>query len=296
MADLNELFAQGTEEADGFAAEGARAHQSVEQIVRLSAALGDAVEAGAAEARRRLELLSARLLEAEQDLVHENGAALGALASLRAASAEVQGKVGRYLTMTHAQLADLRSEKDRLHEELLQQGESAHAHVIRYSEHVKDVETASRTRMDVARQAVASFRGVVEASRNAVHERREVLLATLQQIQLGARQRVEYVIRAYDAVAAGIQDQVGELQLTLKTLTDQTVAGLTRRLSHDALVALGDAAEPLRDAISDLQDFCKKSRSACGGRIQEIAGQIEDVTSTLEQLRHPLDHIRQHLH
>lgn len=295
MADLNQLFAQATDEADGFAAEGARAHQSVDQIVRLAASLGEAVEAGAAEARRRLELLSTRLLEAEQDLVHENGAALGALAALRAASGELQSKVGRYLTMTHAQLADLRAEKERLHDDLAEQGEAAHGGVTRYADQVKEVEAASRTRMEVARQAVASFRGLVETSRQAVQERRELLMGTLEQIQHEARQRVDYVIRAYDAVAASVQDQVGELQATLKTLTDQAVAGLERRLSQETLRALQDASDPLRDAISDLQDFCRNSRSTFGDRFQSLAGEIEDVTSTLEHLRSPLDTIRQHL-
>lgn len=296
MADINALFAQATDEADAFAEEGARAHHSVDQVVRLAAALSDAVEAGAAEARDRLQLLSTRLLEGEQDLVRENGAALGALTSLRAAASEVHGKVDRYLTVVHAQLAELRDEKDRLREEMHQQGEAVQEHAVRYAEHVRDVEASSRARLEAARQAVASFRAMVDASRGGLYERREVLLATLKQMEMDGRQRLDYVVQAYDGVAALVQDQVAELQATLRALTDQAVAGLGRRLSQDAVESLEKAADPLRDAISDLERFCRDSRKACGERLQEITGQVEDITGVLERLRQPLEHIRQHLH
>ena len=295
MADINSLFAQATDEADAFADEGARAHQSVDQVLRLAAALSDAIEHGAAEARHRMEQLSTRLLEGEQDLVKENGAALGALAAVRSAAAEVQGKVGRYLTLVHAQLAELRDEKQRLHDETVQQGDALQEHVARYADHVRDVDAGSRARLEVARQAVASYREMVNTSRGALYERREVLLATLKQMEADGRQRVDFIMQAYDNVSALVQDQVGELQATLKTLTDQAVTGLVRRLSQDAVDSLDDAADPLRDAISELDRFCKESRNVCGDRLQEITGHIEDVTGVLERLRQPLDYIRQHL-
>jgi exonuclease VII small subunit len=82
----------------------------------------------------------------------------------------------------------------------------------------------------------------------------------------------------------------------LKTLTDQAIAGLNRRLSQDAVQSLESAADPLREAISELERFCKESRNTCGDRLQEIMGHIEGVTTVLERLRHPLDQVRQHLH
>lgn len=296
MADINALFAQATDEADAFAEEGARAHQSVDQILRLSAALGDAVEAGAAEARDRLQLLSTRLLEGEQDLTRENGAALAALASLRSASGEVQGRVDGYLALVHAQLLELREEKERLREEMRQRGDEAHGHAARYAARVREVENGSRARLEAARQVVAAFRSMVEGSRAGLYERREVLLATMKQMEIDARQRFDLVVQAYDGVAALVQEQVSGLQATLTALTDQAVAGLARRLSHDAVESLEEAAEPLREAISELERFCHESRKACGDRLQDITGQVEDITTVLERLRQPLEHIRQHLH
>jgi hypothetical protein len=296
MADLNELFQHAGEESEGFAAEAARAQASVDQLLRLAAALTESVDAGSAEARRRLELLTTRLLEGEQDLLRENGAALGALAGLRTSSAEVQGRVGRYLTLVHGQLAELRAEKDHLRGELHKQGEVAQTHVARYSEHVREVEVASRLRLDAARQAVGSFRSMVETSRGALHERRETLLTAFRQMELAGRERIDYLVRAYDAVAATVQDQVAELQLGLRTLSDQAVAGLTRRLSDDAVESLQNAAEPLRNTITELERFCEDSRRDSGERLQEISRQIEDVTGVLERLRQPLEYIRQHLH
>jgi hypothetical protein len=296
MADINTLFAQATDEADAFAEEGARAHQSVDQILRLSAALGDAVEAGAAEARDRLQLLSTRLLEGEQDLTRENGAALAALASLRSASGEVRGRVDGYLALVHAQLLELREEKERLRDEMRQRGDEVQEHAGRYAARVREVESASRARLDAARQAVTSFRGMVEASRGGLYQRREVLLAMMKQMELDGRQRLDLIVQAYDGVAALVQEQLSGLQATLTALTDQAVAGLARRLSHDAVESLEKAAEPLRDAISDLERFCHDSRKVCGDRLQEITGQVEDITSVLERLRQPLEYIRQHLH
>lgn len=296
MADLNELLEQATAQADGLAGEAARAQQSVDRVLRLAASVSDGIEAGGAEARRVLEVLSTRLLEGEQDLVRENGTALGALAGLRSAAAEVQGRVGRYLTLVHAQLAELRTEKDRVREQVQQQAEAAEGHVTRYAEHVKDVEVASRARLDAARQAVGSLRGLVEASRGAVYERREALGSALKQLEAAGRQRVEYMVQAYDALAATVQDQIGELQATLGTLTDQGIGGLARRLGRDTLESLRAAAEPLRDAIAELERFCEESRQGSGEQMDEITGHIEDVTGVLERLRQPLDHIRQHLH
>jgi hypothetical protein len=295
MADLNTLFRQATDEADAFAEEGARAHHSVDQALRLAAALGDAIEAGAAEARQRLELLSTRLLEGEQELVKESAAALGGLATLKSASNEVQARVGRYLALVHAQLAELREEKDRLRDEMQQQGTAAEEHAARYAEHARDVEAASRARLEVARQVVGSFRGMVEASRGTLHERREVLVDTLKQMEGNTRQRVDVVMQAYDVVGTVVQDQVAELHATLKTLTDQAITGLTRRLSQDAVQSLENAADPLRDAISELERFCKESRNTCGDRLQEITRRVEDVTGVLQRLRQPLDQVVQHL-
>ena len=296
MADLNELFQQANEETEALTAEAARAQASVDQLLRLAAGLADSVDAGGAEARRRLELLSTRLLEGEQDLTRENGAALGALAGLRTASAEVQGRVGRYLTHVHAQLAELRTEKDQVRGELQKQGENAQQHVARYADHVREVETASRVRLDASRQAIGAFRSMVETSRAALHERREVLLTSFRQMELAGRERVDYLMRAYDAVAALVQDQVAELQVGLKSLSDQAVAGLSRRLSDEAVESLHQAAEPLRRTIAELEHFCEDSRRDSGERLQEITGKIEDVTSVLERLRQPLEYIRQHLH
>jgi ABC-type transporter Mla subunit MlaD len=112
---------------------------------------------------------------------------------------------------------------------------------------------------------------------------------------MDARQRLEVVLQAYDVVAGVVQDQVGELHATLRTLTDQAIAGLNRRLSQDALSSLESAADPLREAIDELERFCKESRNTCGDRLQEITGHVEDVTSVLERLRQPLDNIRQQL-
>ena len=296
MADLNELFQQANDETEALAAEASRAQASVDQLLRLAAGLAESVDAGGAEARRRLELLSTRLLEGEQDLTRENGAALGALAALRTASAEVQGRVGRYLTQVHAQLAELRTEKDQLRADLQKQGENAQQHVARYADHVREVETGSRVRLDASRQAIGSFRSMVETSRAALTERRETLLTAFRQMELAGRERVDYLMRAYDAVAALVQDQVAELQVGLKSLSDQAVAGLSRRLSDDAVESLQQAAEPLRRTIAELEHFCEDSRRDSGERLQEITGRIEDVTGVLERLRQPLEYIRQHLH
>jgi hypothetical protein len=96
-------------------------------------------------------------------------------------------------------------------------------------------------------------------------------------------------------MARSIEEQVADVQATLKSLTDQVSAGVSRRLGQDAVEALQQSCGPLRRAIGDLDEFGRRMRLDCDDRFDDITDQVEKVTGVLEKLRRPLDLVKEQL-
>jgi hypothetical protein len=295
MADLNELLREGAAETEGLAAESARARQTVDRLLRLSAGLSAAVEAGSGEAHRRLDQLAARLHAAEQELGHENAAAVASLQGLQASALQVRGQAGHFLERVRSDLAQLREEKERTQADLEHEDDAARERVLRYGSRVRDLEHEAGEHLAEARGVTDVLRQQVEAVRTTVGERRQALLAELQALEDGLRHRLDELIKTYEQMAAVVEEQVSELQATSRSLSDQVAAGLSRRLQGEALASLAAATRPLKDAIDGLQELVQEGRAATAERFGEIAGRIEDVTGGLERLRSPLGTVKQHL-
>jgi archaellum component FlaC len=295
MAELNELLQQAVSEAEGLSLEAAHAQETVERLLRTASALEMTVDAGASEARSRLEQLSVRLNEAEAELAQEGAHARGALQVVESSSTEVRERVHRFLEEARADLAALRAERDELRAEVDQRGEQAAEGIGRAGLRVREIEAAAEARLVRSRQEIAAFRALVEDGRAAVTERRHALLLHMRQLEEGARARLDYVMQTYDTMAQHVQEQVAEVQATLLSLSDQVAAGVSRRLGQDAVDALQQSCVPLRHALDALDDFGRKTRRDCDERFDEIADQVEKVTGILERLRRPLDLVKEQL-
>jgi hypothetical protein len=294
-AELNDLLRQGTAEAETLASEAARAQQTVDRLLKMSAALAAAVEAGSTEAHRRLDVLGARVLAAEQELAHENAGAVAALQGLQASAGQVRSQAGGFLDKVRADLAQLRQAKEQARGELEHEDEAAKAQVLRYGTRVRALEAEAEQHLAEAHRVNDVLREQVEAVRATVVERRQALLAELHALEYGIRHRLEDVMRSYEEVASVVEDQIAELQATSRSLSDQVAAGLSRRFEADALASLEAATRPVRDAIDGLEELVQEGKTATASRIGEIAGRIEDVTGSLERLRSPLETVKQHL-
>ena len=295
MADLNDLLRQGAAETEGLAAESARARQTVERLLRLSAGLSAAVETGGGEAHRRLDQLAARLQAAEQELGHENAAAVASLHGLQASALQVREQAGHFLERVRTDLTHLHDEKERTQADLEHEDEAARERVLRYGTRVRDLEHEATEHLTEARGVTDVLRQQVEAVRTTTAERRQALLDELQSLEDGLRHRLEELMRTYEHMAAVVEDQVSELQASSRSLSDQVAAGLARRLQGEVLASLSAATRPLKDAIDGLEELVQEGRAATADRFAEIAGRIEDVTGNLERLRSPLGTVKQHL-
>jgi len=295
MAELNELLQQAVSEAEGLSVEAAHAQETVERLLRQAAALEMTVDAGASEARMRLEQLSVRLNEAEAELAQEGAHARSALQVVESSSGELRERVLEFLNEARADLGALRAERDELRAEVDQRGEQAAEGISRTGLRVRELEAAAEARLLHARQEIAAFRGLVEDGRAAVTERRNTLLMQMRQLEEGARARLDYVMQTYDTMAQNVQEQVADVQATLKSLSEQVAGGVNRRLGQDAVEALQQSCEPLRRAIAELDEFSRHTRHDCDERFDEIADQVEKVTFILERLRRPFDLVREQL-
>jgi hypothetical protein len=295
MAELNELLQQAVSEAEGLSLEAAHAQETVERLLRHAAALEMTVDAGASEARLRLEQLSVRLNEAEAELAQEGAHARASLQRVESTSGEVRERVLEFLQEARADLGTLRAERDELRAEVDQRGEQAAEGIARTGLRVRELEAAAESRLALARQEIAAFRGLVDDGRAAVTERRNALLLQMRQLEEGARARLDYLLQTYDNMGQAVQEQVAEVQATLKSLSEQVAAGVTRRIGRDAVEALQQSCEPLRNAIAELDTFGRRTRSHCDERFDEIADQVEKVTGILERLRRPLELVKEHL-
>jgi hypothetical protein len=295
MAELNELLEQAVSEAEGLAQEAAHAQETVERLIQLAASMEAAVETGSGETRARLEQLSLRLSEAEAELAQESAGARSGLQQVEHASLDLRERVLGFLGEARADLATLRSERDELRAEFEERGLQATAGITRSAGRVRDLEAAAEARLDAARREIAGFTRLVDDAREAMTQRRELLVAQIRAIEDGARARLEYLAQTYDLMAQQVQEQVADLQATLASLAGQVSAGVTRRLGQDAVDALQAAAEPFTEAIAALDDLARRTRRASGERFDQIGDRVQDVTNILERLRGPLALVKQHL-
>lgn len=295
MADLNEQLRQGALESDGLAAEAGQATFVVERLIRLAGLLSTSVEGASAEAHRRLDLLEGRLAAAEGELAQENGAAVGALQGILSSATQVHGQAGKLLDRVRGDLGQLRAEKDGVRSNLEHEDEATRDRVQRYDVQVRVLEQNADSHRQEAHAVVDVLHQQVEAVRATVAERRQALLGELHGLEYGIRQRLDDVVHAYDEVATALEHQLAELQSSSRTLSEQVVEGLSRRLQVDVLSALEGAAQPLRQAIENLQDLVEDGKKEAGDSLGDIAGRVADVAAGLERLRSPLDTVKQYL-
>jgi septation ring formation regulator EzrA len=295
MADLNELLRQGAAEADGLAAEADRAQEVVDRLRKLSAGLAATVEAGSTEAHLRLDQLAARLNAGEGELADQNAGAVASLQGLLASAVQVRGQAGHLLERVRTDLAHVREEKEGVRATLEHEDDAARERVSRYGARVQTLEHEADEHLAEARGVTDVLRQQVEAVRATVADRREALLVELDALEHGMRQRLAEVLQAYDQAEAVVDEQIGELQATSRSLTDQVTAGLSRRLQVEALSSLEAATRPLKEAIEGLEDLAREGKAEAADRFGEVHGRIEDVTTSLERLRSPLDQVKQHL-
>jgi hypothetical protein len=295
MAELNELLQQGVSEADGLALEASHAQETVERLLRHASALEMTVDAGVSEARSRLEQLSIRLNEAEGELTQESAHARGALQVVESSSHEVRERVLSFLNEARADLGALRAERDELRAEVDQRGTQTAEGISRAGLRIRDLEAAAEARLNHSRQEIAAFRQLVDDGRAAVNDRRNTLIVQMRQLEESGRARLDYVLQTYETMAQNVQEQVADLQATLKSLTEQVSAGVSRRLGQDAVEALQQSCEPRRRAIGELDEFGRRTRMDCDERFDDITDQVEKVTNILEKLRRPLDLVKEQL-
>ncbi len=295
MAEINELLELATQEAGGLAADAARLRQVLSRLGASSLSLEEGLEQGLSETQRLIDTLSVRLEEAEEELGREASAATTRLAAVEVAARETLGTGQLLGTRAREDLGALRDERERHGGELETQAEVARTSTVRYAKQAQDTRAQAEERVKQVEGDLALLRQQADETRGAVSERRQALVAEARTFEARLRGDLQHVLRVYDALAAGIERQLREIQTSAQSLSEQVGAHLDRRLSQDALESLSQAAAPLKDALAALERFAERGRDRTSGRLSEVTVAIEGVARVLERMQPPLGLVKQHL-
>jgi conserved oligomeric Golgi complex subunit 6 len=257
MADMNELLSRAALEAEAVAFQASQAAEGAERLLEQATSLGERVEAEHEEARRRLADLERQLRDGQ--LVRpETAAALAALRSGQARDAALRAQAEEFLGRLHAELALLRGEKERVLGELEPRAQAAEADVAAYADRVRQLEAATEARLEAARAAMGALREQAAAARTTLRDRRSLLLAELRVSEESVRERLDALLKTFEALGLGLQEQARDLAGALHSLSERAAGGLKERFAREALVRLAESAEGLKEGMKAAEEFAQE--------------------------------------
>jgi hypothetical protein len=257
MTDMNELLSRAALEAEAVALQASQAAEGAARLLEQATNLGERVEAEHEEARRRLADLDRQLRDGQ--LVRpETAAALAALRSGQARDAALRAQAEEFLGRLHAELAGLRGEKERVLGELEPRAQAAEADVAAYADRVRQLEAATEARQEAARAALGALREQAAAARTTLHDRRGVLFAELRVFEESLRERLDALVKTFEALGLGLQEQARDLAGALHSLSERAAGGLRERFAREALVRLAEAAEGLKEGMKAAEEFAQE--------------------------------------
>jgi hypothetical protein len=272
MADMNELLSRAAQEAEAVAFQASQAAEGAERLLEQATSLGERVEAEHEEARRRLADLERQLRDGQ--LVRpETAAALAALRSGQARDAALRAQAEEFLGRLHAELAGLRGEKERVLGELEPRAQAAEADVAAYADRVRQLEAATEARLEAARAAMGALREQAAAARTTLRDRRSLLLAELRVFEESVRERLDALLKTFEALGLGLQEQARDLAGALHSLSERAAGGLKERFAHEALVRLSESAEGLKEGMKAAEEFAHEQE----GRLHKTFEMLADL-------------------
>jgi hypothetical protein len=243
-----------------------------------------------------MDQAAARVAEGEAELARDATAAAAGLRALRAASTRLREETGSFLAQVHRRLEELDQDRTRALADADSGSEEAEAALERYTARVQALEAAADERLTESRRHLAALEDQANELRRLVDDRGDAVLAQIRALADGTRTHGQTLIETYDAIVAGLQEQLASIQTLLKSRADDTVVEMTRRLSRDALDTLADAVKPLRKTLELMDDWGARSRRRGEEHVGELLKRLEGVTRVLESIRQPLETVRQQLH
>ncbi|HXB56430.1 MAG TPA: hypothetical protein VN461_16780 [Vicinamibacteria bacterium] len=272
MADMNELLSRAAQEAEAVALQAAQVAEGAERLLEQATSLGERVEAEHEEARRRLVDLERHLRDGQ--LVRpETAAALAALRSGQARDVALRAQAEEFLGRLHTELAGLRGEKERVLGELEPRAQAAEADVAAYADRVRQLEAATEARQEAARAALGALREQAAAARTTLRDRRSLLLAELRVFEESLRERLDALLKTFEALGLGLQEQARDLAGALNSLSERAALGLRERFAREALVRLAESAEGLKGGMRAAEEFAQEQER----RLQKAFETLSDL-------------------
>jgi hypothetical protein len=295
MAEINELLSRAADEAEGLADQATRARETVEEILRLGTTLNEAVEAVQAEGHERLDHLTSRLADAQQQLSREGASARAALLAVLTRSRGLQADAAAFGSRVETELDALRAERDRALAEAEGGADAVEAATARHRDRLQELEAEAEARLVQGREDIARLRALAEAARRDSSDKTARLVAQLQTLEDRARLQLQTLVHAYESTAGHVEEQLGEGLSALRERSEETQAALDGRLAHDVLERLARAVAPLRDALSGLTKATQASRDRQGQHLGVIGQRIQEIIRALDTAKAPLETVRHHL-
>ena len=270
MADINELLSRASQEAEVVALQASQAAEVTARLLAQAASLGERLEAEHQGSRQRLSELERHLRDSHL-VRQETTAVLAALRSGQAREAALRSQAEEFLSRLHAELAELRDEKDRVLGELEPRAQAAEADVAAYADRIRQVEAATEARLEAARAGISALREQALQSRAALRERREILMAEFRVFEDSIRERLDTLLKTFAALGLGLEEQVRDLAGALQTLSERAAEGMRDRFARESLVRLGEAAERLKEGMKAAEEFAHEQEGRLNRTFETLA-------------------------
>src|SRR5262245_52240093 len=190
MPETNDVLGQAVREAEGVARAADEASEGVKRLEAVGEALAEKLESHLRDSRTALTALADRLAAGENGLQEAAQGVLSGLRSLESRHVDSKALTEGLLDDMHAGFADLRQRKDGVLDAAEEEARAVSTELADFTDRVRRLDADAESRVRVMRVAIDRVTERAEGMHRSVRERRDRLLAELDDFEAVARQQL----------------------------------------------------------------------------------------------------------
>ena len=274
VSQMNELLEEAVTRCADLTREADDLRSTIEGVRQRAQDLEERLEEAAGRSHRLTEDVGGRLDAAEGRVSSAVSAALGGMEELRTAASDTRGRVAQLLQAARASAGGIEEEKARLAGLLEERTSATTAAVADVAARARQLDADAAAHLDRAAACVDAFRAAVAEARDAVAEGKAALVAALDGVAEGARERAAAVIEAIDQGSeATAQVRVALANTMLKEHND-AVGVVLGRVADETSDHADEVVPPLGAVLEALSAICADGGASVRGRADGALAQI----------------------